>query len=258
MPRRSRVPAAAVNDDSIEKLIELVRKNHHLYDPQELDHMDATRITNTWVIGPASKRNWNVPTLNSCCRLAVNRIGVVRSCAEPVKPPCMQLPAGLKCTILGHTETHLTEKDLESDSETNSQSDKRRCCFRSMNFGLAKCIQGTIFLLQVGTFHLSMDPQAIKSIWTDFFFNFILVVIPVCSIAWVGALVQFINEKWCSLHGWIFFLGQLLTIWNGHHNNWKEQDNGCYNSSWPSLKTMSMFYSLTLLTNLFMNKQRLF
>ena len=49
--------------------------------------------------------------LDSCCRLPACRIGVVRSCAEPVEPPCTQLPADLKRTSDGRMETHVTERN---------------------------------------------------------------------------------------------------------------------------------------------------
>ena len=60
--------APAVNDDSIEKLIELVRENRRLYvyDPQNPDHIylyGRHQDHNYTYIGPASKRNWSVPTL---------------------------------------------------------------------------------------------------------------------------------------------------------------------------------------------------
>ena len=59
---------------------------------------------------------------------------------------------------------------------------------------------------------MSVDPGAIKSIWEDFLFTFFLKLFlsgPLYSDGEV--FFQLINEKWCSLNGQIFFLGQLLT-----------------------------------------------
>ena len=95
-----------------------------------------------------------------------------------------------------------------------------------MDSGLAKCIRGyDFFILQVGQLHLSMDPEAITLIHTggffflSFFFLFtFFTVIPAWSMERRGAFFQFVSEKWCSLKGRIFFLGQLLTIWNRDHS----------------------------------------
>ena len=48
MPRKPGKVSPPVSDDSMERLIEMVRENPCLYDPCDKDHMDALMTANIW------------------------------------------------------------------------------------------------------------------------------------------------------------------------------------------------------------------